>query len=250
MAIYIGDKEITQGYLGELPVINAIAGFYNPTGSVPTNFIDQWFVADRGATATTWQGFPGRNITFSSASITYVSDAPSSSYYDFDGSGVTNEMSFGTVVPLASSDRTILLWIKPQNINDQQIIVMQGQSNTPPTPDIANYLVISGSELGFINNSDQGSVPTGSGLAIELNKWQQVAYTEDRSTNTVIVYKNTQGYTLPSVSLQAENTYWLVGGENGLNLFSGSLAVQLVYRRVLSAAEIESIYLYYNQFYQ
>jgi hypothetical protein len=250
MAIYIGDKEVTMAYLGSNTITNTQGGFYNPTGSVPTDFLDQWFVADRGATATSWQGFPGRNITFSSASITYVSDTPSSSYYDFSGSGVLNEMYFGTVVPLASSDRTILLWIKPQNIDNQQIIVMQGQSNTPPATDNANYLVISGSELGFINNNDQNSVPTGSGLTIELDKWQQVAYTEERSTNTVVVYKNTQGYTVPPVSLQVDNTYWLVGGENGLNLFSGSLAVQLVYRKVLSPEEIESIYLYYSQFYQ
>jgi hypothetical protein len=266
-----GGGENSNSEIAEIMVYNAVLSDDNiseiasylgqrfgitPQKTIVTNGLKHYFNANQNATTSSWAD----TITTASANfqtgvtagtLRYNQSLPSASYYDFVSSSTSNEMFFGRAPLIPSQSSTVLMMIKPQKDTDLQILNAMGVSGGPLVS-LASLLIVSGN-LGYDNGEIEfgGSPKTGSLDKLTLNQWQQVGYTFVSESSTITLYVNntSSSFTDTFDWLDFAGIYWLIGEERGKNLYSGSVATQLIYDRALSPNEVANNYEYFNQFY-
>lgn len=235
---------------------------------IATSSLLHYFNANQLASASRWEDIRTENTegVFSSQSIKLITDAPSSSYYDFASSSLVQNMNFGPGPVGSGASRTVLLWIKPQKVgltDEPQVLQLMGQ--LPGTLNNSLMIVSGGlaykAQKPFLPFAEQTAIQ-GDFPSMSVDTWYQVGYSFDSSgpADEIMLYQNelTSSITGSSAVL-AQNLYWEMGEVTGLPYpgfgvgttfkYSGSIAIQMIYTSSLTHDEVKQNYNYFNQFY-
>jgi hypothetical protein len=235
---------------------------------IATSSLLHYFNANQLASASRWEDIRTENTqgVFSSQSIKLITDAPSSSYYDFPSSSLGQSMSFGRGPIASGASRTVLLWIKPQKVgltDEPQVLQLMGQ--LPGTLNNSLMIVSGGlaykAQKPFLPFAEQAAIQ-GDFPSMSVDTWYQVGYSFDSSgpADEIMLYQNelTSSITGSSAVL-SNNLFWEMGEVGGLTYpgftfgttfkYSGSIAIQMIYTSSLTHNEVKQNYNYFNQFY-
>jgi hypothetical protein len=251
---FLGNTEIIQSFVGDKEIV------FNPKPIEPYEIVisglKHYFNANQNATTSSWQdtlttASANFQVGVSAGTLRYNQNLPSASYYDFVSSSTSNDMFFGRAPIESDTDVSVFMVVNPKKDTDLQLLNGFGVSGGVST--LAALLIVSGN-LGYDNGqiSSSNSPKTGSLPKLDLNEWYQVGYTFDSTSSIVTLYVNQNSSAFTDtlfIGPPGGNLFWLIGEERGASLYSGSVATQMIYTRVLSPTEVSDNYNYFNQFY-
>lgn len=244
----IGNVVFNKMYLGDKPVYLSIE---DGQETYPKSGLLNYFNANIEATTSSWgDTLTNTGSIFSTASIRYVQDLPSSSYYDFLSASIQS-MYFGRAPLPSIESRTVLLWINPKKVGlDDYLQVVQYIGMAPSQN---NAILIQSGGLAYRTTvgglisapATQGSFPS-----MSADTWYQVGYVYDNTNPTTItLFQNDMTSSILGNAEYSQNLYWEIGELSNTGRYSGSVAIQMIYNRALSHDEIKQSYDYFSQFY-
>ncbi len=238
-------KEVTTWVLASIFVIFLLFSLYRPdlnlkdiSGKITnepnpssTNLVLRFdFEEGSGTTASDWAtslGGANNGQLFNNPS--WITTGKYDKALSFDGSNDYIEVSDNANLK-GGQDWTITAWVKPE-LNEKTILNKGGDYQIEI---LSNGVV----KCSYIKNGVNGVSSTNN---INLNSWNFVACSYQRTTNTLSIYLNgVKNQATPTQDNEGKTSALTIG--NGISYFKGSIDSVRFYNAVLSDTDISTIY--------
>jgi hypothetical protein len=164
---------------------------------------------------------------------------------EYDGSGDSTSVPDNSAFSANNTNKlSVSAWVNPDVVTGTRNIISKGAAS--------NYewsLGSNGTQIQALIWNSSGSVIASANASSTLTatEWQQIAFTMDMTTNTLLLYRN--GVQIASGTLSGtytNGTAALRFGEraDGSNDYDGKIDEVRIYNRVLSPVEMRSLYTY------
>ena len=153
--------------------------------------------------------------------------------YILDLDGTNDYVSLPNSINMGTSDFTVSIWLKADDVSSRQHVVQQTGSN-------ANRVIAIKSDGMLTSRLGAPGFDLDSGVNIVAGTWYHVALVHDNSANTLKWYVNgTENNTNTSVNIGTNTgSFWLGTNENGSKWFDGKIDEVRIWNDIRTASEI------------
>jgi hypothetical protein len=153
--------------------------------------------------------------------------------YILDLDGTNDYVSLPNSINMGTSDFTLSIWLKADDVSSRQHVVQQTGSN-------ANRVIAIKSDGMLTSRLGAPGFDLDSGVNIVAGTWYHVALVHDNSANTLKWYVNgTEHNTNTSVNIGTNTgSFWLGTNENGSKWFDGKIDEVRIWNDIRTASEI------------
>ena len=153
--------------------------------------------------------------------------------YVLDLDGTNDYVSLPNSINMGTSDFTVSIWLKADDVSSRQHVVQQTGTN-------ANRVIAIKSDGMLTSRLGAPGFDLDSGVNIVAGTWYHVALVHDNSANTLKWYVNgTEHNTNTSVNIGTNTgSFWLGTNENGSKWFDGKIDEVRIWNDIRTASEI------------